>query len=472
MAIPKGITIRINSTFDPKGLSVAEKRLAKFGSAANKVLLGLAGSAVVFAKAAAEDDLAATKLATTLQNVTGATSKTVAQTERYITKLALATGVADDQLRPSLDRLVRATGSVTEAQKLQALALDISAGTGKDLSAVTEALGKAQEGNFTSLSRLGAGIDKATISSGDLDVITQKLSKTFAGQADKAANTAAGRFARLQVSLQETQEEIGYALLPILEKLTPQIVKLAKFVNKNTDAIVIFAAVLGTLAIAVKAVQAATILYNGVMLIMEANSKRAAAGQVALNLALLANPVVLIVAGVIALVAAFVLAYRNSETFRKGVDRAFEWVKNAAGSLLEFFKKIPEFFINTAKTLANVITTPYRLAFAAIAKIWNNTIGKLSFTFPDWIPGLGGKSFQAPRLPEGIPALANGGIVTRPTLALIGEAGPEAVVPLSGKNTPGQNINITVNGAIDPEGVARSIEKILRTSKLRGGAYA
>jgi hypothetical protein len=247
--------------------------------------------------------------------------------------------------------------------------------------------------------------------------------------------------------------------------------KAAKFVKENTNLVVGFAVGLASLALIIKAVQAATILYNAVMLVMEINAKRAAAGQVALNLALLANPVVLIVAGVIALVAALVLAYKKSETFRNIVDGAFEWVKNAAGSLLEFFKKIPAFFVQTAKTLANVITTPYRLAFAAIAKLWNATIGGLKFSIPEWVPGIGGKGFQVPRLPEGIPALAKGGIVSKPTLALIGEAGPEAVVPLSGKNAPG-GINITVNGALDPEGVARSIERILKTSKIRGGTYA
>jgi hypothetical protein len=297
------------------------------------------------------------------------------------------------------------------------------------------------------------------------------LSDTFSGQADAAANTAAGQFQRLQVSLAETQETIGYGLLPIINKLLPVLQKAAKFVKENTNLVVGFAVGLASLALIIKAVQAATILYNAVMLVMEINAKRAAAGQVALNLALLANPVVLIVAGVIALVAALVLAYKKSETFRNIVDGAFEWVKNAAGSLLEFFKKIPAFFVQTAKTLANVITTPYRLAFAAIAKLWNATIGGLKFSIPEWVPGIGGKGFQVPRLPEGIPALAKGGIVSKPTLALIGEAGPEAVVPLSGKNAPG-GINITVNGALDPEGVARSIERILKTSKIRGGTYA
>jgi hypothetical protein len=466
------IKVPIISTFDPKGFNKAGSTLEKFGKAANAVLLGFAGVATLAAKAAVEDAAAATTLAITLRNVAGASDSAVAATEDYISELTLATGVADDKLRPALDRLVRATGDVAEAQDLLGLALDISAGTGKDLQAVTEALSKAQEGTFTSLTRLGTGLDKATIASGDLDTIMGSLSDTFSGQADAAANTAAGQFQRLQVSLAETQETIGYGLLPIINQLLPVLQKAAKFVKENTTLVVAFGVGLAALALTVKAVQAAMVIYNAVQLVMAANAARAAAGQMALNAALLANPVVLIVAGIVLLVGVLVLAYKKSETFRNIVDGAFNAVKNTAVTLLEFFKKIPAFFVQTAKTLANAITAPYRLAFAAIAKLWNATIGGLKFSIPEWVPGIGGKGFQVPKLPEGIPALAKGGIVNKPTLALIGEAGPEAVVPLNGRNSPGQSINITVNGAIDPEGVARSIEKILRTSKLRGGVYA
>jgi hypothetical protein len=468
-----GIVITIGTTFDPKGLSAGEKRLKKFGTAANLVLGGLAASAVAFAKAASEDAAQASTLAKTLQNVTGATTKQTAAVEDYISKLTLATGVADSELRPSLDRLVRATGSVTEAQKLQQLALDVSAGTGKELSAVTEALAKAQEGNFTSLSRLGAGLDKATIASGDLDTITATLAATFSGQAEVAANTSEGQFKRLQVALSETQEEIGGALLPIIQKFIPVIQRLAKFIMENTKLVLILAGVMGGLAVTVKIVQVAFAIYSNWAQILAAKTAILTKSQAALNLVMSLNPVALVVIAVVALVAALVLAYKKSETFRKIVDGAFTWIKEKAGELLDFFKKIPEFFVNTAKTLANLITTPYRLAFAGIAKLWNATIGGFKFSLPDWIPLVGGKSFSIPKLPEGIPALASGGIVTKPTIALIGEAGAEAVVPLSrGNNFNGQTV-ININGTVlDPEGTARALERVLRTSKLRGGAYA
>lgn len=467
------IRIPIITNFDSKGLKQAESKLSKFGRAANVALAGVAGAAVTFAKAAAEDAASAATLEKTLQNVTGATSKQTAQVEKYISKLTLATGVSDDELRPSLDRLVRATGDVTKAQELQALALDISAGTGKSLSTVTEALAKAQGGQLTALKKLGIQIDEATLKSGNFETVQTKLAKTFEGQSATAAETAQGKFKRFNVAIQEAQEEIGYAFLPVIQELLPYILKLAKFLSNNTDLVLKLAAVITALAVTIKVVQGVTILWNAVQLVMEANAKRAAAGQLALNAALLANPVVLIVAGVIALVAALVLAYKKSETFRNIVNGAFEWVKKAAANTLEFFKKIPGFFIKSGKTLVNLITTPYRLAFAGIAKLWNATIGGLEFKVPSWIPGIGGKGFTVPKLPEGIPALANGGIVTKPTLALIGEAGAEAVVPLTKKNSPmGAVNNFYINGKVlDPEGTARSINRILTQSQRRAGAF-
>jgi hypothetical protein len=86
----------------------------------------------------------------------------------------------------------------------------------------------------------------------------------------------------------------------------------------------------------------------------------------------------------------------------------------------------------------------YKNIFNSIAKLWNNTIGSLSFEFPDWVPGLGGKGFSVPN----IPYLAEGGIVTGPTLAMIGERGPEAVIPLSGRNSGMGNYTINITGGL------------------------
>lgn len=190
-------------------------------------------------KSAIEDEAAQAKLATTLKNVTGATNNQIKAVEDYITQTALANGITDDQLRPSLDRLIRSTKDATKAQELQSLALDIAAGTGKDLSAVSEALGKAYDGNLGALKRLGVGIDESIIKSKDFDAAAAALSKTFEGQASKQAETFQGKMARLTVAFDEAKETVGSY---VLDALTPL---LSAFVDKGIPAIQDFASNLG-----------------------------------------------------------------------------------------------------------------------------------------------------------------------------------------------------------------------------------
>jgi len=196
-------------------LKVGAAAFLAVGAAAGAMAIKIGIDAV---KAAVEDEKAQISLAQTLRNTTKATDAQIKATEEYIDKTARATGVTDDQLRPSLDRLVRSTNDITKAQKLQQLALDISAGTGKDLATITEGLGKAYDGNLGALKRLGVSLDDSIIKSKDFDAAVKVLSETFAGQADAAANTFAGRMARVNIALDESKEQIGFALLPILEK--------------------------------------------------------------------------------------------------------------------------------------------------------------------------------------------------------------------------------------------------------------
>ena len=143
--------------------------------------------------AAIADEKAQKALTQTLKNL-GLAYSTLSVT-KYIDDLQRATGVSEDQLRPAFQRLVLVLGDVGKAQKALSLAMDISAGTGKDLSAVSMALSKGYSGQMTALSRLGAGLDKALLKSGDMEAITAKLSELFAGQALVAANTYAGQMA-------------------------------------------------------------------------------------------------------------------------------------------------------------------------------------------------------------------------------------------------------------------------------------
>lgn len=196
-------------------LKIGAQAFLAVGAAAGAMAIKIGIDAV---KAAIEDEKAQKSLAQTLRNTVKATDAQIAATEEYIDKTARATGVADDQLRPSLDRLVRSTNDVTKAQKLQQLALDISAATSKDLATVTEALSKGYDGNLGALKRIGVPLDENIIKSKDFDAAVKALSETFAGQADVAANTFAGRMARIKIAIDEAKETLGQALLPILER--------------------------------------------------------------------------------------------------------------------------------------------------------------------------------------------------------------------------------------------------------------
>ena len=206
-------------TFSDKlggALKTGALAFAALGAAAGAAAITIGIDAV---KAAIEDEKSQLSLAQTLKNTTKATKDQLKGVEDYISKTSLAKGVTDDQLRPSLDRLVRSTHDVTKAQQLQQLALDISAGTGKDLATITEGLGKAYDGNLGALKRLGVPLDASIIKSKDFNKAQEALAKTFQGQADIAANSFSGRMERVKIAIDEAKESIGYALLPILEKL-------------------------------------------------------------------------------------------------------------------------------------------------------------------------------------------------------------------------------------------------------------
>jgi len=222
-------------------------KITKFGKVAGAAFLAAGVAAAAYAgklaidgvKAAIEDEAAQAKLATTLKNVTNATDDQIKATEDYILKQSLLFGVTDDELRPSLDRLTRATGDVTKAQQLQSIAINIAAGTGKSLQAVTEALSKAQEGNLAGLSRLGVGITKAELATMTFEQVTAKLASTFEGQATVQADTFQGKMARLSVAFNEAKETVGAfildAITPLVENIVTYIVPaVQKFIDGFT----------------------------------------------------------------------------------------------------------------------------------------------------------------------------------------------------------------------------------------------
>jgi hypothetical protein len=215
------------STFDNKGLKKGQKEISAFDKSVKKLARTFAatfGTAAIinFGKKSVQafmaDEKAAKALEQQLKNVGYQFS--APGVEKYIASLQQATGVLDDQLRPAFQSLLTVTGSITQSQDALNTALNISAATGKSVVEVSQALAKGYAGQTTALSRLGAGLSKATLQSGDMNKIMNELNNKFAGQSAARLNTYAGKMDLLKVSAENAKEEIGKGLLDALSLLS------------------------------------------------------------------------------------------------------------------------------------------------------------------------------------------------------------------------------------------------------------
>lgn len=417
-----------------KSAKTTGQQIEAAGKKAAVVLAAVGGAAVLMAKAAAEDEKSSALLANTLKNVTGATTAQIKATEDYISKTTLATGITDDKIRPALARLTTATKNVGEAQKLTNLAMEIATAKNLDLETVANALGKAHDGNMGALKKLGVSLDETTVKNKDFEGAIKQLGDTFKGSLQAEAETAAGKMKRIENAMSEAKETIGYTFLPALTGLTDAFQKIAPFLTDHADIIGKIMIVVGGLAAVVVII---TTAYKAYMAI----TKAMVIVQTAFNAVLAMNPIGLVVIAIAALVAGLVIAYQNSETFRNIVNGAFNSVKQVAETVANFIGNVFKTVFGGVKLYINSIISLANLAIRALNGI--------NIKVPDWVPGFGGKSFGF-NLPQ-IPMLANGGIVNRPTLAMIGEAGPEAVIPLSKSGGLGSNINIYVQGSVISE---------------------
>jgi hypothetical protein len=418
-------------------------QLEKFGKVAGAAFLAAAAAAGAYAvkigvdgvKAALADEQSQVKLASALENATGATKAQIAATEDSIDKMARATGVADDQLRPALSRLALSTGNVSKAQELLSLALDISTQTGKPLEGVANALGKAYDGNTAALGKLGVGLSSAELKAMSFTDVQQKLTDLFGGAAEKNAATFQGRMDRLKVAFDEGVEAIGYRLLPIIEalikiiieKVVPGFEKFASLFDPIKDAI-----------------------------------------------------------------------DRNKESFQALgsfiVDYIVPVFTVALGGAISFVAKIAAGVVDIVGGVINVIRTLVSGAIDginALIKAYNAipilpnipTISKPSFTQPSVsAPKVSTPTFTAPT----ISAPTGGGTTgtTGSTSSVASAANTAAVAStaigsfnvgsfrLAEARTSGDTYNINVTGALDKEGVARQIVEIINESSYRGGGGA
>jgi len=205
-------------TFGDKVSDFGKKMGAAFAVAAAAAAAYATKLAIDGVKAAIEDEAAQVRLADSLKATTGATNEQIAAIEEQILQTSLATGVADDELRPALQRLAISTGDVSDAQKLMNLALDVAQSTGKPLQSVVNGISKAYDGSNAALGKLGIGLSAAELKTMSFQDVQTKLSDLFGGAAARNAETFQGRMARLQVAFDEAKESLGTALLPAIER--------------------------------------------------------------------------------------------------------------------------------------------------------------------------------------------------------------------------------------------------------------
>jgi len=465
-----------------KSLKTATKDVETFGDKMGKVgkmvgaaFVAAAAAAGAYAvkigiegvKAAIEDEKAQTQLALALENATGATKAQIAATEQSILQMSLASGVADDQLRPALGRLVRSTGDITKAQDLLTTALDISTATGKPLETVANALGKAYDGNTAALGKLGIGLSSAELKTMSFTDVQGKLTDLFGGAAARNADTYAGRIARMQVAFNEAKETIGFALLPILEKMI-------NFINQNALPII-----------------------------------NAFSGAFSLN----GNGL----GGVITTLGNIIV---NTFTpIINGLLKAFGYIKNAIGDNLSTFKEFGG-YISTylAPIIGTVLGGALQVAgkiaggvidvIAGVVKILNGLISGAvaginalisAYNAIPFLPNVGKittptvsvPSIKTPTVSTAVPKIptvstpsgggttvsGSGGVATAAKAATVAAAASSNVVssnfnPGSFRKaeaeTMGTTINLTVTGAFDKEGTARTIVETLNNSYYRG----
>lgn len=390
-------------------------KVADFGKKAGLAFAAAGAAAVAYAgklaidgvQSAIADAAAQEKLALTLKNVTGATEDQIEATEDYITKTSLAFGVTDDELRPSLERLARSTGNLRKAQELQTIAIDVAAGSGKSLEAVTNAMARAAEGNTASLGRLGIGLSKTELATMSMEQITAKLAQTFEGQASAKADTFQGKMDRLTIAFDEGKETVGAF---ILDAITPMV---EVIVNKVVPAISDFTNNLGEkLAPVMKIIQ----------------------------------PII------------------------NGVRSAFNSVKTSLDDNNERLQPFYDFMVaiyNFAKDfLAPLIGKVLGGVFTTLGKV----IAALIDNFADFVQTLNNIYNRIMSIINAIKSAAStvskffGGGASNASF----ETPNVASAPLPGVSQTSSQMNITVNGAIDPEGTARTIVNVLNNSQARG----
>ena len=409
---------------------------AAAGAAAGAYAIKLAVDGV---KAAIEDEAAQIRLATALKNATGATDEMIKSVEKQILKTSLASGVSDDKLRPALQRLSLSTNDVTKAQDLLNLALDISQATGKGLDGVANALGKAYDGNTAALGKLGIGLSSAELKAMSFEDTQKRLSDLFGGAAAANAETFAGRLEILKVTFDEAKESIGAQLLPIIQRLVefvvnevvPALGKFADFFKPITKAIddnkEAFTEFIGFIQ-----------KYVVPVLVTVLGGAFKVVGEIA--------------GGIINVIGAVIT----------GLNALISGAVAGINALIRVYNSIP-FLPNVSQISAPSISVPK----VTIPKTTTSTSSIPTISVPSVTASTGTGSTTTSSA-GGVSSAASGAAGVSSSSFPFGTSGVDTTTLAGILKASGPTFNLTVNGAMDAEGTARTIVNTLNDSYYRG----
>jgi len=342
---------------ESKARGLGSKLQSLGGTLTKSVTLPIVGALGLMTNAAAEEEEKMAVLATLLKNTTGATQDQVDANEEWITSMQNATGVADDDLRVAMGKLLVAGRSVEQSHKDLAVAADIAAARHIPLETVVNAMAKAAQGSTGALSKLGIQTKDAAGEALSYDQILQNASKTMGGAAATAADTAAGRMEIMKLKMADVAEKIGSALLPLITKLADWLGKLADWFTDLSpgmqQAVLIFALIAAAIGPVIGVV-----------------------GSLVTAIGFLISPIGLVILAVAALALGVYYAYTHFEGFREVVDNVASWLMEVAWPTMQtVFESIvaaAQEVITFVQDHWEEISTTVQAVFDAIKSLWDN----------------------------------------------------------------------------------------------------
>jgi phage-related protein len=527
------VNINVISQFDSKGLDQAQRDLEKLAQKTSNTStkMSKAGGAIAASFAAIGGTMAAFAVDQTseledahvqLENAFKNAGTSIDEHKNKLAKVSTQLekyGYTNAQTEGAIARMTTVNGDAKKSMDLMGLAADVAKNRHVDLTKAGDLLAKTMAGSTTAAKKMGIAIPESVSNIQDpaqkSAAMLQLLQQHFKGSADAAAGTLKGKMDAAKASVSDMAAKLGEKLVPIVEKLVKWLTKAVDWLTKHKAALYAVAAIVGTVVLAVLVAYVAE-------MIMAAAATLAATW-----------PILLIIAIIALLVGAVIYAYTHWGWFRKGVmavwhaiqhaakaawndfikpvfhaiknfivndlipawkkiwpvvkkvfgdvvdniktawkdiKAVFKWVKDGVKTLIDVFGTIKDAVTTAFSTISDIITSPFKAAFNGIADLWNNTVGKLSWKVPSWVPIIGGDELSVPKIPK---FKAMGGPVDGGSPYIVGEQGPELFVPRgSGTIVPhhamgGNNITIHVHGA-DPQAVVNA----LRTWTQRNGSLA